>query len=542
MPANTQDALVIGGGHNGLIAAAYLAKGGASVCVLEARAKTGGATDTMSPWPEAPEFRVSTLSYVMSLMPERIISDLDLRRHGYRIFPQGIRFHPLSDGRAIIGDGGAREHASIAQFSQRDAERHEAFWAWLTRLAGLLAPMLMEAPPRLGSRHASDVLDQLRFVMRRRHGMDVRTVADITKLFTMSAEDLLREWFESSELIGEMAMPSVLGAWGGPDTPGTAYVLMHLSMGLAGSTGHAGAWGYPEGGMGAVADACRKAAEAAGAIVRVNAPVEQVLVRGGRAEGVVLTGGEELRAPVVITTTHPKIAFERHVAPEHLPDDFRRDIANWRSRSGMVKVNIAVDRAPRFTADPEGDPDILGGEIGLLDGVEDLADAFADARAGRAAERPFADLAIPTAYDRTLAPEGAHIVSLCSQFVPARWADEDHPGELEAYADRLVGRIEAVAPGFTDSIVARQVIGPREMQTEWHLVGGSVYHGELTPNQLFHMRPAPGYADYRTPVRGLYQASSATHGGGGVTGLPGHHVVRAILADKALRRSRRQAR
>jgi len=380
------------------------------------------------------------------------------------------------------------------------------------------------------------VIDQIRFILRRRKGMDVRTVADITKLFSMSAGDLLREWFESSELIGSIAMPGVLGAWGGPETPGTAYVLMHLSIGSAGEGATTSSWGYPQGGMGAVADACRRAAESFGAEVRVNAPVERVLIREGSAVGVALAGGEEVHAPVVVTSCHPKITFERQIDADQLPDDFVRDIKNWKSRSGMVKINLALDRLPEFTANPGFDPDVQGGAIWIADDTEYLEAAFHDARMGRASNRPLADIAIPTVFDKTLAPEGKHVMSLCTQWVPAAWADEDHGPELEAYAERLFDRVEAVAPGFKSSILRRQILGPREMQEEWNLIGGSVYHGELTANQLFHMRPAPGYADYRSPIRGLYQASSATHAGGGVTGMPGHHVVQAIRKDKALKR------
>ncbi len=534
MSANQYDAIVIGGGHNGLIAAAYLAKGGARVVVLEARHKTGGATDTMSPWPEAPEFKVATLSYVMSLMPPQIVKDLQLPKHGYQIFPQGLGYLPLPDGRSIVEDGGPKQHASLGQISKRDVDALPRYLDWISGVAELMHPLLMETPPKFGSSKPGDLLDQLKFLLRRRTELDVRKVADITRLFSMSAADLLREWFESSELIGLLACPGVLGSWGGPELPGTAYVLMHLSVGASGEGAMTSSWGYPEGGMGAVADACRRSAESFGAEVRVNAAVTRVLIREGRAVGVALAGGEELHAPVVVTTCHPKITFEQQIDREQLPPDFVDDIARWKSRSGMVKVNLAVDRLPEFSANPGFDPDVHGGAIQILDNVEHLETAFQDARTGKAAARPFADMAIPSVFDRTLAPEGAHIVSLCSQFVPATWADEEHGPELEAYADRLCDRVELVAPGFVDSILHRQTIGPREMQQEWNLIGGSVYHGELTPHQLFHMRPAPGYADYRSPIRGLYQASSATHAGGGVTGMPGHHVVQAIRKDKAL--------
>jgi len=385
--------------------------------------------------------------------------------------------------------------------------------------------------------HPGETIDQIRFVLRRRKGMDVRTVADVTKLFTMSAADLLREWFESPELLGLQAVNGIIGTWAGPEEPGTAYVLMHHSVGEE-AEGQVSSWGYPEGGMGAVADACRRSAESFGAEIRVNAKVDNVIIRNGRAVGVALEGGEEFRAPVVVTTCHPQITFLRQIERSELPPEFVRDIENWRSRSGVVKINAALDKLPTFSANPEFDPDVHGGAIQILDDLEYLETAFQEARIGKASTRPFSDTAIPTVFDKTLAPEGKHIISFYSQWAPAWWADEDHMDELEKYADRLFDRVEEVAPGFKDSVLHRQIIGPREMQEEWNLIGGNIFHGELTVNQLFHMRPAPGYADYRTPIRGLYQASSGTHAGGGVTGIPAHNVVRQIRKDKALKKSR----
>jgi len=289
--------------------------------------------------------------------------------------------------------------------------------------------------------------------------------------------------------------------------------------------------------MGAVGTACEESAKFFGAEVRVNAGVQTIRTRGGRAVGVVLESGEELRAPVVVTTCHPKITFLQQLDRGELPDAFLHDIENWKTRSGTVKVNLAIDRLPTFIADPEFNPEIHGGAIELLDDVDQMEAAFQEARFGKAATNPFSDTEIPTVVDKTLAPEGIHTVSMFTQWVPADWADDvdDHTAELDAYADRLIQRMEDVAPGFKDSVLARQVIGPKQMQEGWGLIGGNIFHGELTVDQLFHMRPAIGYADYRTPIRGLYQASSATHAGGGVTGLPGHHCVQQILKDRALK-------
>jgi phytoene dehydrogenase-like protein len=283
----------------------------------------------------------------------------------------------------------------------------------------------------------------------------------------------------------------------------------------------------------------RAAAIENGATVRTNAPVARIDVLNGRARGVTLESGEELRAHVVIAATHPKITFLDQIDRAVLPYVFVAAIERWKSRSGTVKVNVAVDRLPEFTAKPGFDPEVHGGTIVLAESLDDIEGAFQDAVAGRAAGVPFADICIPSVFDPTLAPEGQHVVSMFTQWVPHTWASTPHADELSAYADRVIARVDEVAPGFTDSILHRQVIGPHEMEHEYGLIGGNIFHGELSPDQLFHMRPAPGYADFRTPIKGLYQASSATHGGGGVTGIPGLNATRQIMRDRSRSRWRR---
>lgn len=534
MSANQYDAIVIGGGHNGLVAAAYLAKYGKKVVVLEARHKTGGATDTSQPWADAPEFKVTTLSYVMSLMPPQILNDLRLADFGYKILPLGQGFLPHPDGRFLLeADDFQDTHDSFAQFSKKDADALGPFYEWIGRLAAIMEPMLWETPVKIGSMHAGDLLDQLKFALKFRKNLDVRTIGDITKLFTMSCADVLGEWFENDIVKGNMAVNGIIGTWAGPEEPGTAYVLMHHSMGEE-EEGQVGSWGFPEGGMGAVADAIRRSAESFGAEIKVNSPVSKIMIKDGKATGVVLGGGEEYYAPVVITACHPQLTFLDQIDRSELPEDFVRDIENWKSRSGTVKINLALEALPTFTSYPEFNPRVHGGAIQMLDDMEYLETAFQEARTGKAATLPFSDCEIPTVLDRTLAPEGKHIMSMFTQWVPEEWANEPHQEELESYADRLMDRFELVAPGFKNSILHRQVIGPHQMADEFNLVGGNIFHGELTVNQLFHMRPSPGYADYRTPIKGLYQGSSATHAGGGATGLPGHHVVRSIKKDRAI--------
>jgi phytoene dehydrogenase-like protein len=303
--------------------------------------------------------------------------------------------------------------------------------------------------------------------------------------------------------------------------------------------GQSGTWGFPEGGMGAVSNALRDAAIANGAVVRTKAPVARIDTRNGRVRGVTLESGEALRADVVIAATHPKITFLDQIDRGALPTDFVEAIERWKTRSGTVKVNVAVDRLPEFTAKPGFDPEVHGGTIVLAESLDDVEHAFQDAVGGRAAGLPFADICIPSVFDPTLAPVGQHVVSMFTQWVPHQWASAKNTDELESYADRVVARVNAVAPGFTDSVLRRQVIGPYEMEHEYGLIGRNIFHGELSPDQLFHMRPAPGYADFRTPIAGLYQASSATHGGGGVTGIPGLNATRQIMRDRARKRWRR---
>jgi phytoene dehydrogenase-like protein len=540
MAHDAHDALIIGGGHNGLVAAAYLARAGMKPLVLEARHKTGGAAATDSPW--GSEFKVTTLSYVMSLMPPTIINDLALKRHGYKVYPMGPYYQAFPDGRSIslYADDAEQNRKEISKFSGKDVDAMERWDAWLAGLAAVLGPLLMVSPPKFGSRKMSDIRDQLGLAWRLK-GLDVRTIGDITRLMTMSITDLLNDWFESEHVKAALAINGVIGTWAGPDEPGTAYVMAHHSIGDVGD-GHLGGWGFAEGGMGAVAAAIRRSAEELGAAVRTDAPVERVEVRDGRVEKVVLRDGEELQADVVVTAIHPKITFLEHIDRKHLPGDFVSDIERWKTRSGVVKVNVALSELPDFIADPGTNPQPHhSGSVELAHSLDYIERAFQDAKEGKGAAKPFCDGCIPSFFDRTLCPEGTHIMSMFTQWVPHEWSREPRAEELEAYADNVIDGYTELAPNFKRSIIHRQVIGPYQMEHEYGLVGGNIFHGELSAEQLFHMRPAPGYADYRSPIKGLYQASSATHGGGGVCGIPGYQAARAILKDRKKERLRRRA-
>jgi phytoene dehydrogenase-like protein len=531
------DVIVIGGGHNGLVAAAYLARAGLRTVVCERREVVGGAA--VSEHPFGPGYTVTSLSYVVSLLPPRLVADLQLAAHGYHVYPQGPYFAPRADGGFLrLPSGPAERYAEIAKFSPRDAAAYPAYEAHLARIGAVLGPLLEQIPPKLGSHRPADVWQQARLLGRLR-GLDERGVVDITRLLTGSIADLVEHWFESDAMRGVLSVSGVIGTWAGPRSAGTSYVMLHHHIGE--TSGQAAAWGFPRGGMGGITQALAAAARSAGALIRTGAEVAQIRTAGGRVTGVTLASGEEIDAATVVTTAHPQISFLRLLGPGVLPEPFTQDIRRWQSRSGTVKINLALDRLPRFASHPEFSPDVHGGTIVLAESLDDIEAAFGQAAAGEPAALPFADICIPSVFDDSLAPPGHHVMSLFTQWVPHTWAAAPHQEELDAYADRVIARVEAVAPGFTSSIVGRQVIGPHRMQEEYGLVGGNIFHGELSLGQLFHARPAAGYADLRTPVAGLYQAGSATHGGGGVTGIPGRNVVRQILADRRAARWRRRA-
>src|SRR2546425_1358740 len=478
MAANNYDAIIIGGGHNGLVSGAYFARDGLRTVVLEARNKTGGAADTSAPFADHPEINVTTYSYVMSLMPPTIIRELRLKEFGYDVTPFGPYFQAYPDGRAVTvyPDDSQRSYDSIAEFSKRDADTMPKWEAWLQGVADVMGPLMLHVPPHVGSMHPMDVLSTVQAAWKMRK-LGERGVGDVTRLFTMSVSDLLNDWFESDAVKGMLTVNGVIGTWAGPDEPGTAYVMLHHSIGDVGD-GHLGSWGFQEGGMGAVSDSIRRSAEHHGCEVRTNARVGAILVREGRVTGVALESGEEIHAPVVVTAIHPKIAFLQLIDRKDLPADFVTDIERWKSRSGVVKINVALSELPSFKADPGAHlQEHHTGSVELCFSPRYAERAFQDAHIERrAATAPFVDGTIPTSLDPTLAPRGIHVFSMFSQWVPDDWSKEPHREELEAYADRIIDLYTELAPNFKRSVIDRQVIGPYDMEKELGLIGGEPLH------------------------------------------------------------------
>jgi phytoene dehydrogenase-like protein len=537
MAANEYDAIVIGGGHNGLVSAAYLGRAGARTLVLEARDRVGGAADTSTPFAEFPEVKVSTYSYVVSVLPGRIIRDLELERHGYQLYPVWGAMNPFPDGRSIdiYNDDLRRTCESIAQFSKRDAEIYPQWRSWIEQAGAVIGPLLMHAPPHVGSRSFGDLLAQAQLAWKLRK-LGVRGVADLTRLLTMSITDLLDEWFESDQLKVTIAATGVIGAWAGPDGSGTAFVLLHNAISDVGD-GKLDSWGYPRGGMGAVSAAIRSSAESVGCHVRTGARVARILTRGDQVQGVALGSGEELRAPVVLSAVHPKLTFLQLLDRRELPSEFVADIERYKTRSGTVKINAMLSELPDFRCTPgsELQRHHTGG-IGLCFSPRYIERAFQDAHMDeRGAAAPFSDGCIPSSLDTGLTPDGVHFFSMFTQYVPHDWSASPHREDLEAYADRVIDGYTELAPNFKRAVIDRQVLGPYDIEQDLGMIGGNIFHGEVSPDQLFHLRPAPGYADYRTPIRGLYNASSGTHGGGGVNGIPGLQAFRQVQRDRATR-------
>lgn len=526
------DALIIGGGHNGLVTAGYLARAGLKVIVLERRNLLGGACVTEEPWPG---YKVSSLSYLCSLLQPRIIEELELKKFGYHIYPKDPSFFTaFPDGRHIFfWQDMKKTVAEIAKFSRRDAEYYPQYEEELAHLAEWVESILLETPPNIVQRRLGD-LAKLGKLGLRALKLGDEGMVQMVKIMTQSVRDFLDERFESNEIKTTLATDGVIGTNGGPATPGTAYILLHHVMG--GAAGARGLWGFIRGGMGAISQALAHSAEANGAVIRTNAEVDRVLVKDGKAYGVVLANGEEIRAKAVVSNADPKRTFLKLVEKQHLDEDFHRSIDNFRVEGCSVKINLALDGLPNFTAFPntsEREPSLPHLTTMHVCPTMDYIDrAWEDAKQGRMSERPMLECTIPTAYDDSIAPPGKHIMCIFAQYAPFTLKDGfwDQTTK-DQFADRCINALADYAPNIKNIIQHRQVISPFDMEVEYGLTGGNIFHGEMDLDQLFFMRPAAGWAQYRTPIRGLYLCGSGTHPGGGVMGAPGFNAAREILKD-----------
>ena len=519
------DAIIVGGGHNGLVAAAYLARAGRKVLVAERRPMPGGCAVTEEVWPG---FRISTAAYLTSLLQERIIADLELERFGYRVDAKDPAFFsPFPDGRTLFfWQDGRRTLEEIAKFSRRDAEAFPKYEEHLERLSAIVEPLLLTTPPELPPRRMGDYLEYLRLAARYR-GLSRRDLAALVKIFTMSAADLLDEWFESDELKATLATDGVIGANAGPRSPGTAYILLHHCMGGVG--GKRGLWGFVRGGMGAVSDAIANSARSRGAQIRTNAEVRRILVRDGAVEGVVLADGEEIRARQVASCLDPIVTFLRLVEERHLDPEFLAAIRNWRCEGTSLKINFALSGLPEFKALPGAPGPQHRATMHICPNIEYVERAWDDAKYGRPSHSPLIELTIPTMYDPSLAPPGRHIMGAFLQYAPYTLREGNWDDLRESYASRVVEVIAGYAPNIRSIILERQVLTPLDLERRFGITRGNIFHGEMTLDQMFVMRPAAGWARYRMPVRGLFLCGSGAHPGGGVIGAPGHNAAREML-------------
>ncbi|MFQ5785601.1 MAG: phytoene desaturase family protein [Alphaproteobacteria bacterium] len=522
------DVVVIGAGHNGLVCAAYLAHAGLRVKVVERRAVVGGAAVTEE---FHPGFRNSVCSYVVSLLHPQVIADLELYRHGLEILDRaGGSLAPLPDGRYLsLPRDDAQAIREVARFSQPDAEAYAPFHAVLEETARVLRSIVLETPPNLGG--GLNDLWRVLCTGNRLRRLDLRRQRAFAALMTMSVGDYLDEWFEFDGLKGVYGFEGIVGNLASPYAPGTAYVLLHHYFGEV--NGRIGAWGHARGGMGAITQAMARSAESRGVEIAVSAPVAEVIVEGGKARGVALADGSVIRARAVAANVNPKLLFLDLVDVEALDADFRRDIEGWRCRSGTFRMNVALSELPAFEGVPGDQADeLLCGSIDICPSLDYLERAYDDAKGGGWARAPVISMCIPSTIDDSLAPPGAHVASLfCQHFHPQLSGEQTWDDVREEVADLIIATVDRYAPNFKRSVVGRQALSPLDLEREFGLVGGDIFHGALHLDQIYSLRPAAGYADYRAPLAGLYMCGSGTHPGGGVTGAPGHNAAREIVRD-----------
>jgi phytoene dehydrogenase-like protein len=526
-----RDAIIIGGGHNGLVCAFYLARAGLKVTVLEQRSVVGGAAVTEE---FHPGFRNSVAAYTVSLLNPKVIRDMDLARHGLRIVERPLsNFLPLDDER-YLKVGAGKTAAEVAKFSRRDAERLDAYAVHLDAAADLLRDLVLQTPPNRvqgGWLAALPELIKAGKLGNRMRKLSLATQRELLDLFTKSAGDYLDGWFESAPIKAVYGFDSVVGNYASPYSPGSAYVLLHHVFGEV--NGKKGAWGHAIGGMGAITQAMAKAAQARGVEIRTACAVDEVLVEKGRAAAVVTTKGERLDARVLVSNLNPRLLYTRLVDPAALPPDFLRRMQAWRCGSGTFRMNVALSELPDFSclpgrhaAEHHGSGIIIGPSLDYMER------AYHDARAHGWAREPIVEVLIPSTLDPGLAPPGQHVASLFCQHVAPQLPDgSSWDLQRERVADLMIATVDRYAPNFKRAVLGRQIMSPLDLERTFGLVGGDIFHGALGLDQLFAARPMLGHADYRGPVAGLYTCGSGTHPGGGVTGAPGHNAAREVLCD-----------
>jgi phytoene dehydrogenase-like protein len=528
MTADT-DVVIIGAGHNGLTCAAYLAMAGLRVKVVERRKVVGGAAVTEEFWPG---FRNSVAAYTVSLLNPKIIADLELHEQGLRIVERRAQnFLPAPDGSYLV-TGEACTHQSLAKLSERDAGRIDAFSRELETIADVLRQLVLRAPPNMVPGFGLDTLREsfnalgTANILRALTLEQQRTLLD---LFTRSAGEMLDDWFESDLIKALFGFDAIVGNYASPYAAGSAYVMLHHAFGEV--NGKKGVWGHAIGGMGAITQAMARAARGHGAEIEPGAGVREVIVERGRAVGVVLEDGETVRASYVVSGVNPKLLYTRLVPAEALPPPFLDRIKTWRNGSGTFRLNVALSTLPSFTALP-GDGDHLTAGIIIGPSLPYMDRAFLDARQHGWSRAPVVEVLIPSTLDDSLSPPGQHVASLFCQHVAPQLPDgaswDDHRDEV---ADLMIATVDNYAPGFAASVIGRQVLSPLDLERDFGLLGGDIFHGALTLNQLFSARPMLGHADYRGPLKGLYHCGAGAHPGGGVTGAPGHNAAMVILRD-----------
>ncbi|MGA2187614.1 MAG: NAD(P)/FAD-dependent oxidoreductase [Steroidobacteraceae bacterium] len=526
-----RDVVIIGGGHNGLVCAAYLASGGLKVTVLERRSVVGGAAVTEE---FHPGFRNSVAAYTVSLLNPKVIRDLDLARHGLRIVERKLsNFLPLDDTR-YLKVGAGKTAAEVARFSARDALRLKAYGDRLDVIADVLRDLVLETPPNVTAGGWLEALPELLRGARlgkRIAKLDMAMRRELLDLFVKSAGDYLDGWFESAPIKAAYGFDGIVGNYASPYSAGSAYVLLHHVFGEV--NGKKGAWGHAIGGMGAISMAMSRAAAEHGVEIRVSSAVREVIVEAGRSVGVVLENGDAVRARCVVSNLNPKLLYGKLIDPSALDDNFRERMNNWRCGSGTFRMNVALSGLPDFKclpgaalAEHHTSGIIMAPSLAYMD------QAYLDAKSGGWSKRPIVEMLIPSTLDDTLAPPGRHVASLfCQHVAPvlpngASW--DDH---REQVADLMIDLVNSHAPNFKASVLGRQIMSPLDLERTFGLVGGDIFHGALSLDQLFSARPMLGHGDYRGPLKGLYMCGSGTHPGGGVTGAPGHNAAREILAD-----------